>query len=102
MDAGAQIPDFDIYKSTAKIDLNVKTAALSAALAEVDSNELILDKAQKDLDFTKEIRRTERKESNQASLAKDKAENEFNSANVEKNNAEKNVLEKKNLCSICK
>ena len=43
MDAGAAIPAFEAYKTTAKNDLNEKTAALNAALDEVDSKEAILE-----------------------------------------------------------
>ena len=80
MDAGAKITEFENYKLTAKNDLNVKTAALNTALSEVDAKEAILDKAQKDLNLAKEISVNEGKESIQASLAKDNANNEFYSA----------------------
>ena len=43
MDAGAAIPAFEAYKTNAKNDLNVKTAALNAALDEVDAKEAILN-----------------------------------------------------------
>ena len=102
MDAGAKITEFENYKLTAKNDLNVKTAALNTALSEVDAKEAILDKAQKDLNLAKEISVNEGKESIQASLAKDNANNEFNSAKENKSKAEQDVIEKKKLCSTCK
>ena len=103
MDAGAAIPAFEAYKTTAKNDLNVKTAALNAALDEVDSKEAILNSADNDLDAAEVAENLQSTENTNATNAKNNANNEFNSAKENKSKAEQDVIEKKKLCSTaCK
>ena len=103
MDAGATIPAFEAYKTTAKNDLNVKTAALNAALDEVDSKEAILNSADNDLDAAEVAENLQSTENTNATNAKNNANNEFNSAKENKSKAEQDVIEKKKLCSTaCK
>ena len=103
MDAGATIPAFEAYKTTAKNDLNVKTTALNAALDEVDSKEAILNSADNDLDAAEVAENLQSTENTNATNAKNNANNEFNSAKENKSKAEQDVIEKKKLCSTaCK
>ena len=103
MDAGAKILAFEAYKTTAKNDLNVKTAALNAALDEVDSKEAILKSADNDLDAAEVAENLQSTENTNATNAKNNANNEFNSAKENKSKAEQDVIEKKKLCSTaCK
>ena len=103
MDAGATIPAFEAYKTTAKNDLNVKTAALNAALDEVDSKEAILNSADNDLDAAEVAENLQSTENTNATNAKNNANNQFNSAKENKIKAEQDVIEKKKLCSTtCK
>ena len=102
MDAGASIPAFEAYKTNAKNDLNVKTAALNAALDEVDSKEAILNSADNDLNAAEVAENLQSTKNTNAIKAKNKANNEFNSAKENKIIAEQDVIEKKKLCSTCK
>ncbi len=102
MDAGASIPAFEAYKTTAKNDLNVKTSALNAALDEVDSKEAILNSADNDLKAAVAAENLQSTENTNATNAKNNANNEFNSAKENKVKAEQDVIEKKKLCSTCK
>ncbi len=103
MDAGASVPAFEAYKTTAKNDLIVNTASLNSALDEVDAKEALLNSADNDLTIAEAEQNLQSIENTNALNAKNNANNEFNFAKENKSKAEQDVLEKKKLCSsACK